>query len=656
MKKALVIFLLLMLSASLGAQDATDARSESVQIEGTGMAQLQSLMDIFKMLPGITVTNNSVIVNGRGTPSIYIGSRKITELSELMHVTADKVKDVEIIRYPGAEYDKNVSSVIVIRLKRDEAEGFSLNNILRLDYTGKFAINDELTLGLKQKALSVTAFVGWDEVRREYEKRKYENKYEDYKLISEEVTVTHPQVHTQRLTARLSAAYDFNAKSRISFNYSFSGKPEDRTWMPETPELDKEPGRRHDFALEYTGKTGEWNFSVGNNSFIDKSDLIEEYSSSSLFYLRNEYDLRTYAKVSGQLGGFTLSAGAEHELDHMDVKLYEEGKSSSPLEMYTGTHALHPDNTIGLFVSGIKEFGRWTIEAGLRYEHHHYVYKPCDDDGLMKFIDDLEPFIDDDLPEKYYLIPLLLKDRQVSYRHNYFYPFLKVSAEFGESKLSLSYTSNTTRPYLGITRLRLSEIELLNEKILMTEQTSAATVEWKYKWAALSAVYTRYSDPICKTISSTDQYNAPDYDAVDFILSLSPKVGIWSPALNARLHKQWFDMPLANGKDRLKTPFANISFDNALTLPKGWFINLNADWHSRGAERNKYWYSPNFQLDASIQKSLSRCGLTFILSAVNILNTSYDDTTSYVKAYYGVSEGIRKPYTRMISLAVRYRL
>lgn len=649
--------MLMLQTIIVGAQNIPEDNSTAIQVEGTEMAQMQSIMDVLMMLPGVSVADDMVVVIGRGNPAIYIDNRKIVEFSELKQITADRVKEIEILRHPGAEYDKNVESVIVIRLKPSEAEGFSLDNILSFDLTHKLSTNNELTLGWRQKALTLGTFIGWNEERKQNEQTSFTNKYQDHVLVSEKRSMSHPEVKKKWLTARFAAAYDFSTNSKLTFNYSLINKDKNHTYTPESSSLTKHPDKHHDFALEYVGRLCGWNIHIGNNSFIDHTDLIGEKPTSATYYLRREYDLRTYAKASHEMWKGSLSLGAEHDLDNMDVRMYEDNPSYDPLQkIYFNTHAIHPDNTLSLFVSTTQSFGRWTIEAGLRGEHYYYVYRPCDDDGLMRFLDEFDPKTDYDIPEKYYLIPILMKDREVSYRNSTLYPSLKVSTKVGKSEFSLKHTENSIRPYLGITRLRFNEIELLNEKILWTEKTLATTLEWTYKWVGVAASYIYYDDPICKTLATANQYNAADYGAMDLDLTLTPQTGIWTPIFHARLHKQWFEMPLASGKDRLKKPFVSITFNNTMTLPYGWIVRLNTLWHSRGAEANNHYFSNEFRMDASIQKSLPRQGLTFILDAVNVFRGSYNDYGRYVQEFYGVSEGVRERNSRMLSLAVRYKL
>ena len=652
-----LLLLLLLLVPSMPALCDEVDNEHSVLVEGTELEQLQSVWEVLQLLPGVSASEEGITIAGRGSVDVFVGGRKISDLSELKHIAAYRVKKVEVLRHPGADYDKDAESVIVITLKAIEAEGFSLNNLLRLDFTPDCSLNEELSLSWRRKRLSLGAFVGWNEESRTFPRKIFLNRYQNHQTILESRSDVNPRIERNRFSARLSATYDLNASSKWVFNYGFLDKCLDRMDVPERSQLIDQACRHHDFALEYVGKVGDWKINIGNNSFVEEADMAVHYPTYTTYYLRNEYDIRTFARVSRPLWKGVMTLGVEHELDHMEVQLYEENPAYFAVQrIYLSTHAIHPDNILGVFASTTQYLGPWTVEAGLRYEYLHSVYRPCDDDGLMHFVDDLGLIVDYTIPDDMGLLSLLAKDRQIFSLRNDFYPSLKASRKIGKSELMLAHTENCVRPYLGITRLRFSELELLNEKILWAEKSSATSIEWNRNWIGLGVSHRFFRDPICKTLSTTNQYNAPDYQCLDFDLVLAPRVGFWSPMLHARLHKQWFVMPLASGKDRLLKPLATLTFNNTFTLPHGWLLRLNAFLRSCGAERNYYYFKPDFRVDASIQKTLWHERFTLSINAVNIFRSSYNDLGCYVQDYYDISQGIRDKNVSMISFAIRYKM
>lgn len=94
------------------AQNSDYDTRESIRIEGTEMSQLESVMDVLRVMPGVLIQDDEITIIGSGAATIYIGNRKVTELSELNNTTADRVKGIEILKHPGAEYDKTTKQTV----------------------------------------------------------------------------------------------------------------------------------------------------------------------------------------------------------------------------------------------------------------------------------------------------------------------------------------------------------------------------------------------------------------------------------------------------------------------------------------------------------------------------------------------------------------
>lgn len=663
MRTTLALTFTTLLTLNTYGQQSGDGSMASIvtNVENTEMARLPYAIDVLKQIPKLTVNANSITVLGRGTPAIYVENRKVTDLSELSQIPASKVSSIKVITQPGAEYGKDVQSVIVINIIKEDRDGFRLNETMRLDMTHKLSANNETRLGWKHDAFDLGAFFAFNEENKLFEKKTFKRFYKNQQQTEEENTAQTIDTYKQRWTGRLNARYYIDEDNLLSANYSYTNLRTDRTHIPENLQTNRAPETRHDIGVEYSGKIGEWVINVGNNTFFDNIDQHTFKPTSLGYYLRKEYDIRTYAKAKTALWKGNIQVGAEHEFDHMDVNKGDESQMSSEfLQKYGGIHALHPDHTHAAFLSTSQKFGKWTVEGGLRYEFRSSTYKPCEDDGLMKFLDDWKRDRDElvvdltsDNP-----IGLLARNGKLTTKRNFLYPTLKVSTKIGKSNIALLHTQSSVRPYLGLTRLTVNDIEnsFVEDKVLVTEKIATTSLDWSYLWANLTATFTRYSDPICSTIDGTVKYNAPDYDAFDLNATLSPKIGIWSPVLNANMHKQWFSMPLANGKDKLHNILLKFSLNNTFSLPSNWLILLSANWHGKGGERNWYYYKPDFCLDGSIQKEFTHPRLTVILSATNILKSSYSDVTRYTQAFNNVSEGARERIVRMVSLSINYKL
>lgn len=655
-----VVLLLLLQSAVLSAQtaggNAGGNGSYIIKVEGTEMAQLPYVIDVLKQTPTLSVADNTVSVVGRGATAVYIGNRKVTDLTELSRLSASLVSSITVMTQPGVEYGKDVQAVIVVEPIKKYENGLAGEGTLRFDLTNSLASNAEASVGWKQNALHVGTFLAYNEEYLKYSKESFRYHYQNQNLVDKEDKIETMDKYRQRWTGALFGSYSFNDRNQLSLQYTLTNLRINRTFVPERPKTDRNPETRHNIELEYTGKLGAWQLSVGNSTFFYHIEENGYKTSSFCYYLRKQRDSRTYALAKTAMGRGNLSLGAEYEYDFMDLSKYEDAYNvDDSEEVYYKVHAQHPDHTTAVYASTSQTFGRWTIEGGLRYEHRSTTYQPCSDDGLMFAIDDQfsangqVPFSANTIIEELYV------SRELHKNLDFLFPSLKITTKLGESQLTLLHTQSSIKPNLGLTRLATKDMRYLEQRVMKTERVSTTSLNWKYRWLSLTAMYMHFSDPICSTMDGSVSYNAPHYNAFDFNTTLSPRIGVWSPVLNVNIHKQWFDMELANGKDKLYDILCRITLDNTVSLPSNWLILANASWHSKGGERNWYFYKPDFRLNASVQKEFPRLKLTLILSAQNIFNNSFLDVTRYTKAYNNISEGAREENIRSLSLTAKWK-
>lgn len=653
-----LLFTVLLTISVYGQQsDAAKEYHQTIKVEGTEMAHLPYVLDILRQTPTVSVTGNTVNVIGRGIPAIYIGNRKVTDLTELSHFAASYVSSITVMTQPGAEYGKDVQAVIVIEPIKDYENGLKGDGTLRFDITNKIATNAEVTLGWKQEAFHVGAFMAYNEEYQKYTKTSFHYHYQNQNLMEKEENVETPDKYRQRWTGALFGSYDFNDKNRLFLQYALMNLRINRTFTPETSKTDRNPEMRHNINLEYTGTLGAWQLAAGNNTFFYNIEENGYKPHSFAYYLREQSNSRTYAQAKTPMGKGNLSLGAEYEYDFMELKKYEDAYDVDDKdEVYFKVHANHPDHTSAIYASASQHFGKWTIEGGLRYEHRSSTYRPCSDDGLMIAIDDYYSTHQHTSSDANSIIRVLYDKRELHKKRDFLFPSLKITTKQGKSQFTLLHTQSSIKPNLGLTRLATKDLQYLNQRIMKTERVATTSLDWKYSWINLTAMFTHFTEPICTTMDGSVSYTAPDYDAFDLNTTLSPRIGVWSPVLNVNIHKQWFDMELANGKDKLYDILYRISLDNTLSLPSNWLILANANWHSKGGERNWYFYKQDFSLNASVQKEFPRHKLTLILSAQNILNHSYLDVTRYTKAYNNISEGAREENIRIVSLTAKWKL
>lgn len=96
-------------------------------VSGTQLEHAGTANDVLTQVPVVLGRDGNFEVFGKGSPAIYVNGRKVRDINELAQINSADIKNVEVVTNPGAKYDATVKSVIRIRTKRPQGEGFSGN-------------------------------------------------------------------------------------------------------------------------------------------------------------------------------------------------------------------------------------------------------------------------------------------------------------------------------------------------------------------------------------------------------------------------------------------------------------------------------------------------------------------------------------------------
>jgi iron complex outermembrane receptor protein len=102
-----------------------DIDKTTMNIEGTSLSTLPSLLTVLQLAPGVLVDGNKVSISGKSNVLLLING-KTTSL-KLENIPPNIIESVEIISNPSAEYDANVGAVLNIKLKKGSLEGIQGN-------------------------------------------------------------------------------------------------------------------------------------------------------------------------------------------------------------------------------------------------------------------------------------------------------------------------------------------------------------------------------------------------------------------------------------------------------------------------------------------------------------------------------------------------
>ena len=627
-------------------------------VSGTILEHAGTIERLLDRIPNVSARNGEIEVFGRGTPEMYINGRKVRDKSELDRLSADNIKDVEVITNPGACYDASVTSVIRITTKKAVGEGFSLDNRLfgELNDYGYLVGEDNLNMNYRTGGLDVGATLRaskWasPDPKTLEQVTHLENTWRQHSELD--------QVYkNENLYARLAVSYMFNQDHSVGISASYRRQPwnKPRGWMESTLTQDGTLTEqlRSDYTASvqattlqgnayYTGKIGKWGIDFNTDWMYTKSNsmmnTVEDYTETGQTTEHNDVTTNNVPRsnliasklvLSTPLFGGSLSFGGEYS-----YSVRKSVYTVLPKGIIDDDRSRTEEGLATAFVEYSRQFGPVSAQVGLRYENVDFDYY---EDGK--------------------------RIAEQSKAYGDWFPSVALSAMFGKLGLQLGYSADIQRPYYDQLRSNINYDNRYTYEggnpFLQPTKSHNANFAASYKWLMFSLGYSHIIDPIIQhsetynddpAVALFRQVNGEAYDNVYASLNLRPTFGIWHPSLMVGVQKQWFKMAVY-GHNPLGNPLATFRFDNTVET-KLCEISLNMRCNTTGAEENNYMRKPSFRADLSLYKSLLKDKLTLSLYVSDLFKTGKTDLTMF---YGAMREAIyHAPAMRDINLTVRYK-
>ncbi len=639
----------------------TQAKGDAMvtRVSGTVLEKAGTAENLLDKIPNVTAQDGAVTVFGRGTPEIYINGRKVRDQQELDQLSSDNIKSVEVVSNPGARYDASIKAVIRIFTKKVEGEGFGFDNrtVARNTYEYGWAAYDQLNLNYRKNGFDLSAMLYGGSFNSGNDQTFVIDTHLD-KQWRQNLDLTDQKSKSKVIETTLTLNYQFNENHSIGARYNYERVPEyhwianqfAQTYCEDLLYEDlhsiikmKEPETHHRSNFYYNGRVKNWTidfnadglWSETKNTQVAQEDVMEgvneeeDRSVTTIDTKRNELYAAKLV-LSHPLAKGNLSFGAEYSHNKRNTTYM------NPEGIIADDEAMIKEGATSAFVEYAKAFGKLQMQAGLRYEHVGFDYY---DAG--KFVDEQS------------------KD------YSNLFPSISFSFPIKDVKFQLGYASDISRP--SYYHLRSSTVYVnkymydAGNPFLMPSITHNVTLGTSYKWINLYVGYSHVEDDIInQTIAYSDDdptiglltlQNAPAYDKLVAALNINPTIGCWTPQLGLAIQKQWYEGETPWGKAKFNKPIGSITFRNNFKLPKGFLLDLNGSWTTKGYQNNIYLADDMFNVNASIYKSFLKERLVLQLQANNIFNPKQIAT---------VYSGIRvlqntQVMHRQVLLTVRYK-
>ena len=583
------------------------------RIQGTPLSDAGTLGEMLVKVPGMTGTDETPEVLGKGSPLIYINGRLMRDNSELKRLRSEEIRDVEVINNPGAQYDATVRAVVRIRTVRQQGDGLSLDLTLSDEHDLRYDFDrPQAKVGANYRKNGVDVFSSVYYYHQDY--RQYSTieditttdmvfrQYGPYTMTWKHDNLTYTfGVNWQlsdnhSLGVRADLTHQMNGKNQVIYDEDVfeNNALIDHLYSHQTSKETKPLGWLTN--TYYNGKVGklgiDFNFDfMRNGTDTDRENVEQSRVADDFVVSKSGTRSRLNATklvLSYPVWKGELEAGTEMTFVNRN-NTYWIDKA-----IIANTDADITENNIATFAEYGCDFEKYgNASVGLRYEHTLLDY-----DDAMNKDDNLHRTMDE------------------------WFPTASYSVALGKVQTALSYSMKTYRPsffamndavtYISRYMYQAGNSQLLNERV------RDLTLNVSYKWVTLTASYEHLTNPItqwnfvtetdamlCKHINLDKPINT-----LSAYLAVTPRVGIWSLNATAGFEKQdlYLDVEGPRGVYRVYYDKPQYTFNayNSFALKHGWKFDVNLMYRSSGCSYVFYNNTYNLRLGLVAQKSLLR--------------------------------------------------
>ena len=623
------------------------------EVENTLLSKVGSAKAVLENLPGVQRKKDGIEVFGKGTPLIYINGRKLQNQTELDQISSEDIQSVELITSPGAKYDATVESVILIKTKRPQGEGFSFNTQASY-YLGE---GPDLALGLnwnyRHRGLDVFGSVWYND------DRYIEN--DDFIFdVQADTTwrmIEHSDIKTHSNSIYTSAGmnYIFNDNHSMGFRYDTKAFFLNRTRGTFTADvmangdfydhlengihMSSKFNMPHTLNAYYNGKVGKTSIDFNTdyvfhkerkNQFSDEvSQEWESRTVTSTSVIRNQLWAAKLV-LSWSLWGGNLQVGSEYDHTHRNDDYI------NPEQIVPTSFTEQKERNYIFFAEYGHPLPFGQLKVGLRNEN---------------------------VNSDYYNQGVRMAEQSRNYHH--FFPSVGLMARAGNVQLMLNYAMKIKRPNYWQLRGSVTYANRFTwdsgNPLLKPTINNEVSLMAMYKWVNLMLSYKHDRDVIVNvahevpgneatTLLSNE--NVDHKDAMRVMVTFSPRFGLYQPSLTLGVIKEWIKIPSPVGFISPKKPAWIAQFSNNFQILPTLTANVNFNFTSRGDMENVTISEPLYLLDIGATKTFLNDRLSIRVTGHNLLNSQ-----EHYKLRYGLRTmcQTQRRDVREVEFTVRYK-
>lgn len=622
-------------------------------VDGTLLSRVGTANDVLQNLPGVQKKADGIEVFGKGAPVIYINGREMRNKSELDQLKSDDIESVELITNPGAKYKADVESVILIKTKRPQGEGFSFDAEANY-YQGK---NMDLATGInwnyRKGGMDVFGAVWYNDDRWENNDLiKFDVQADTTWLLDQHLR---DKSHSQALYSSVGVNYVLGDNHSMGMRYDtkwyFKNKGHGTMiadviadgqfydHVENTADYHSTYNMPHTLNAYYNGRVGKLGIDV-NLDYMFSKDRKYQYNNE----VSQEQDSRIVTAQS--MARSQLLAGKlvlSWPVLGGNLQAGTELSNTRRNDEYLNLEQIVPsscneqrENNYAFFVEYSRPLPFGSMRLGLRNEN---------------------------VSSDYYSMGELVPEQSRTYHH--LFPTVGLQARAGAVQLMLNYSMKIQRPYYwqltsSVTYANRFTWESGNPTLKPSINNQLGLmVMWR--WMSLMAEYKHVSDhiinvahevPGSEATTLLTRENLDHSHKMRLMLNLNPKFGIYEPQLSLGMIKDWTRIPTPVGTISPKNPLFIIQFNNNIKILPTLTANASLDITTRGDMENVSLTRALFNLYLSLTKTFLNDRLSVKIAGRNLL-----DAQEKVQLRYGLRNLHQDSHrdSREVQVTVRYK-
>ena len=623
------------------------------EVENTLLSKVGTAKAVLENLPGVQRKKDGIEVFGKGTPLIYINGRKLQNQTELDQISSEDIQSVELITSPGAKYDATVGSVILIKTKRPQGEGFSFN-AQASQYVGE---GPDLALGLnwnyRHRGLDVFGSVWYNDDRYlENDDFVFDVQADTTWRMNEHSDI---KTHSNSIYSSAGVNYIFNDNHSMGFRYDTKAFFLNRTRGTFTADvmangefydhlengvhMSSKFNMPHTLNAYYNGKVGKTSIDFNTDYVFHKErksqfndEVSQEWESrtvTSTSVIRNQLWAAKLV-LSWPLWGGNLQVGSEYDHTHRNDDYI------NPEQVVPTSFTEQKEHNYIFFAEYGHPLPFGQLKVGLRNEN---------------------------VNTDYYSQGVHMAEQSRNYHH--FFPSVGLVARAGNVQLMLNYAMKIQRPYYWELRNAVTYANRFTwdsgNPLLKPTINNEVSLMAMYKWVNLMLGYKHDRDVIVNvaheipgseatTLMSNE--NVDHKDAMRVMLTFSPRFDFYQPSLTLGVIKEWIKIPSPIGFISPKNPLYLVQFSNNFQILPTLTANVNFNFTSRGDMENVTISQPLYLLDIGATKTFLNDRLSIQVTGHNLL-----DSQEHYKLRYGLRTmcQVQRRDAREVEFTVRYK-